>query len=336
MKLNQFYSYFIMCNLQRNKVMTSYNIENDNIKDIYNLLIVNILNNIKFIYNIMDELDLDINNYSLNDILKLFNLKKDFTEEDLKEAKKKVLMTHPDKSRLKKEVFLFFSSAYKLIYKIHKFRTKSSEPITNNNVYIADNIDCEEDNKALWEKLSKHKQFNTFFNEMFEKNISKISNNNDGYGEWFKTEETILVAKNSNEMNTFIDERKKELRNNSIMLYKEVSDNGEYYGTDLVKNNNGYKSNMFSSLQYDDLKQAYTESVVPVSMEDYETYKKYNDINELRHSRDVDKYSYKSNHRVNKNVEEEDIARAFQLAKQDEEIRNIKTKMASNFLKLLN
>ena len=137
-------------------------------------------------------------------------------------------------------------------------------------------------------------------------------------------------------MNTFIDERKKELRNNSIMLYKEVSDNGEYYGTDLVKNNNGYKSNMFSSLQYDDLKQAYTESVVPVSMEDYETYKKYNDINELRHSRDVDKYSYKSNHRVNKNVEEEDIARAFQLAKQDEEIRNIKTKMASNFLKLLN
>ena len=54
----------------------------------------------------MDDLDLDINNYELNDILKLFNIPSDFREQ-LKLCKKAVLKTHPDKSGLDKEVFLF-------------------------------------------------------------------------------------------------------------------------------------------------------------------------------------------------------------------------------------
>ena len=56
----------------------------------------------------MDELDLDINNYELNDILNLFQIPSDFTEEQLKQCKKAVLKTHPDKSGLDKEVFFVF------------------------------------------------------------------------------------------------------------------------------------------------------------------------------------------------------------------------------------
>ena len=51
----------------------------------------------------MESLDLDLNNYGLNDILKLFNLDYDFNKEGLKQAKKVVLMTHPDKSYLDKK-----------------------------------------------------------------------------------------------------------------------------------------------------------------------------------------------------------------------------------------
>ena len=40
----------------------------------------------------MESLDLDLNNYGLNDILKLFNLDYDFNKEGLKQAKKVVLM----------------------------------------------------------------------------------------------------------------------------------------------------------------------------------------------------------------------------------------------------
>ena len=47
--------------------------------------------------------DLDITNYKLQDILNLFNLTLDFNEDDLKQAKKITLKTHPDKSKLPKE-----------------------------------------------------------------------------------------------------------------------------------------------------------------------------------------------------------------------------------------
>ena len=51
----------------------------------------------------MNELDLNIKNYNLTDILNLFNLSPNFDETGLKNAKKQVLMTHPDKSHMEKE-----------------------------------------------------------------------------------------------------------------------------------------------------------------------------------------------------------------------------------------
>ena len=52
----------------------------------------------------MEKLDLDIDNYDLLDILKLFKIEYHFTEEDLKKVKRTVLKTHPDKSKLDKKV----------------------------------------------------------------------------------------------------------------------------------------------------------------------------------------------------------------------------------------
>ena len=47
-----------------------------------------------------------------------FKIPSDFTEEQLKQCKKAVLKTHPDKSGLDKEVFLF-SKAYKVLYGVY-------------------------------------------------------------------------------------------------------------------------------------------------------------------------------------------------------------------------
>ena len=41
----------------------------------------------------MDHLDLDINNYDVDDLLNLFNLEKDFNEKQLKGARAIVLTT---------------------------------------------------------------------------------------------------------------------------------------------------------------------------------------------------------------------------------------------------
>ena len=54
------------------------------------------------------DVDLNLENYTLNDLLKLFNISFNFREKELKEAKKIVLRMHPDKSKLDKKYFLFF------------------------------------------------------------------------------------------------------------------------------------------------------------------------------------------------------------------------------------
>ena len=75
----------------------------------------------------MESLDLNIDNYNLPDILALFNLPTLFNEEDLKRARLAVLKTHPDKSQLPKEYFMFFTKAYRILHQIYTVR----HPATN-------------------------------------------------------------------------------------------------------------------------------------------------------------------------------------------------------------
>ena len=53
----------------------------------------------------MDNIDLNIDNYNLQELLNLFSITENFSEKDMKEAKKVVLRTHPDKSGLDKKYF---------------------------------------------------------------------------------------------------------------------------------------------------------------------------------------------------------------------------------------
>jgi len=115
----------------------------------------------------MEELDLDINNYSLNEILSLFKLPLEFDERDMKKAKRIVLMTHPDKSKRDKKYFLFFSSAYKILFEVYKFRQRQSNPTEYENYSL--NMDNQDKNvNKILEKFSNKKGFNKKFNELFE------------------------------------------------------------------------------------------------------------------------------------------------------------------------
>ena len=65
------------------------------------------------------DIDLNEDNYDYQELLDLFNLQSNFTYEDLKIAKKKVLMLHPDKSFLDKKYFIFFLKMYEKIKQIY-------------------------------------------------------------------------------------------------------------------------------------------------------------------------------------------------------------------------
>ena len=68
--------------------------------------------------------NLDIHMYSLTELLDLFGLTHDISMEDLKRAKKKVLMSHPDKSKLDAKYFLFYKKAFEVIVQFYDNQNK--------------------------------------------------------------------------------------------------------------------------------------------------------------------------------------------------------------------
>jgi hypothetical protein len=97
-------------------------------------------------------IDLNIENYSLNDLYNLFKINSQtLTDDIMKDAKKIVLMTHPDKSRLEPKYFLFYSAAYKRLYSIYEFQNKSSRK----NVMLEDH-NPDENNRVLDNMFQKN------------------------------------------------------------------------------------------------------------------------------------------------------------------------------------
>ena len=115
----------------------------------------------------MDDHDLDISNYDLADILNLFNCNYSFTLEDLKKAKIKYLMTHPDKSNLSINYFLFYKKAYKTLEEVYRFRQKKFQCAHN----VAYNPELGDNNIQLLKSIHgmKVKDFNDWFNTAFNK-----------------------------------------------------------------------------------------------------------------------------------------------------------------------
>ena len=79
--------------------------------------------------------NLDINTYSLEEMFSLFDLTYDLTEESMRAAKKKVLMIHPDKSKLSSEYFLFYKQAYEIILDIYKQKNRIQNAPLSATVY---------------------------------------------------------------------------------------------------------------------------------------------------------------------------------------------------------
>ena len=99
-------------------------------------------------------MDLDIDNYNLNDVLNLFGLKHDFDEEQLKHAKRVALKTHPDKSGLDKNIFMFFVKAYNMLVSVYKFKNKTEKEVVNKD-YTDTDIDHDYRNVELLKMTMK-------------------------------------------------------------------------------------------------------------------------------------------------------------------------------------
>ena len=234
----------------------------------------------------MDNFDLNIDNYDLEDLLNLFHLNYEFDENDLKRAKTVALKTHPDKSGLNKEVFLFFMKAYKMIESIYEFKLKRAKCARNTSY---ENEKMESDKKTLLlKKLDgmKAKDFNKWFNKMFEKVKVNDDDVDSGYGKWFKSDEDVNEETVTNKRDMEAAFNKKKAASRELVLHKGVNEMVHGGGYDLTRSKpDEYSSDIFSKLQYDDLRKAHTETVVPVTHEDYLRRKKYNNVESLKKDR---------------------------------------------------
>lgn len=285
-------------------------------------------------------LDLDINNYNLDDLLALFRIPINFTREQLKDVKKVVLMTHPDKSGQPKELFLFFTSAYKIIHQIYTFRTRSdalseSNIVYNSNVEGRVNVDS-----SVIEKFN-----NKMFNSTWEKHKSEAFADEEGYGEWLKEEEESYdnKPKTMDDVNKQISKRKEQIR--TLVVKSEVSEYGSLgvYGHSSISRDKPtcYEAPVFGNLQYDDLRRAYTESVVPVTEEDYKVHKQFSNQDQLQRFRgqDFNEHFRASDHKAKlkemySNDEINSARRAYELARQDERLRSVREGWSSSLLRL--
>ena len=302
----------------------------------------------------METLDLNIENYDLEDILNLFKIPSNFDENHLKSAKKMVLKMHPDKSSLGPEYFLFFSKAYKMIYRIWEYKNKDTLKKENHVSYQTINsfhLDLEKERKQILENfLNKNnykdtKKFNEWFNEQFEKNKLETEDQSRGYGNWLKSDEDLDEIKDisPSQLAEEMDKKKTHLR--SLIVHKEVSELDFFYkgATDLTgEAPESYCSDLFSDLPYEDLRKAHTETVIPVTMEDYNTTKKFADINQYKQYRSSqelvplsEKQAKEFLNNKYKIQERETTERAYKLTKQMEEsIKKQDTLWASmNYIK---
>ena len=258
--------------------------------------------NINYNNNQYEMIDLNIENYSREELYKLFGFRTSaiLSEDNMKDAKKIVLKTHPDKSRLDNKYFIFFGKAYKRLHDIYEFQNKTNSKKNTNSSYHEGDEYTDSDNSQVLDKMFDIKKdlkdtnnFNKWFNDKFDKHRLEDPVEH-GYGNWLKSDEDIIFTPqniNKDSMAKHIEKRKKEIQ--TLTPYKGVGDavlHSSAGGTSLMEYNSNFTSgSLFNSggVGFTDLRQAYAESVIPVTEDDFNKVQKFKNINDYKRHRDT-------------------------------------------------
>jgi hypothetical protein len=264
--------------------------------------------------------DLDIDSYSVADIFKLFGITdRALNDEIMKESKRIVLKTHPDKSNLDSKYFLFYSKAYKRLYGIYEFQNKSEKKNVRADLSNSENGRLL-DNMLKSKGLQDPRKFNAWFNAQFEKHEMNDADDN-GYGEWLKSDDGLYDTSNVSKANMAgeFDKRKKQVQ--ALTVYEGVGErHSSIMGGSLLRQQNNYTSD---SGMYSDLRQAYVESVIPVTEADFDKMPKYKNVDEYKSKQVIgtpmDKETAMNQLlRQNRKDEHESVATAYYYAQQME------------------
>jgi hypothetical protein len=241
------------------------------------------------------EHNLNIHMYKFEELLGLFDLSYDISFEDMKRAKKKVLMSHPDKSKLDPKYFLFYKKAFDLVVNFYENQNKQKKSLPNEKVDyspMSNNL-----NKQTTKEVSNiingmdKKKFNSQFNELFDKNMTKKID--ESRNEWFTSEKSsyeINEKINSKNMSSAIENVKQQQQ--QVVRYAGVQDlyinseSGNKLYDDEDDDGSYVTSDPFSKLKFDDLRKVHKEqTVINVSEKDYNNVKQYSSVDHMMQDR---------------------------------------------------
>ena len=158
--------------------------------------------------------NLNIQMYNFQELLNLFDLSSNIDIDDLKRAKMKVLMMHPDKSRLSSEYFIFYKKAFEIIVDFYNTQSKMKKEVAPTKYTNFVNTDYDKNtHNQLNTTINKMQSsdFNTKFNQLFDDNMGHAFKANEEKNQWFSQEDPIYKTESSKKnVNAAIDEIKQQ------------------------------------------------------------------------------------------------------------------------------
>lgn len=255
----------------------------------------------------MQSHNLNIQNYTFDELLGLFDLQTyQLSIEDMKRAKKKVLMLHPDKSRLQPEYFLFYKKAYEIILQFYHNQERQNQVINETTTKYVPDTESQQ-NKQVQRQVAatigkmKSSDFQSKFNTLFEKN-ELIARPDPRRNDWFVQENaTIKISTpvSENNLGQTFQAIKQQQQNTGLIQYRGVQDlyssistgSSQLYDTDDNEEGLYINSDPFSKLKFDDLRKVHKDQTVfAVSESDYQNIPKYDSVEQF--NRERGKFSY--------------------------------------------
>ena len=282
--------------------------------------------------------NLDIRQYGLDEIYSLFGVRREtLSIEDLKKAKQRVLMTHPDKSGMPSDYFIFYKKAlevlatdYAEMHRVEQSNNRMTELQHNNYEYSHGGGEEEERMRAVAGKTASGDKFQRDFNRIFEEQMQQKID--ESRNDWFKDDraayDTSKVGKSN--MNQSIEEVKRQQR--AVARYTGgVRELTHHIGTRLYDeqgtgNPEGdgedqyISGDPFAKLKFEDLRRVHKdETVFQVSESDFQnqtTYKNVEEYGRARSSQQFEQISKQQAENILQQREQERAQRIQQFQRQ--------------------
>jgi hypothetical protein len=235
--------------------------------------------------------NLDINTYCLDEIFALFDLDYNLTEPKMRAAKMKVLMIHPDKSRLPPNYFHFYKQAYEIVLNIYKQKSKPTQATTYTPEIDSSSSIGNNSNPENEVNVSK-KVSNTKFNELYDKNMTKKID--QSRFEWFKNDAAEDYSNRKVNPKNMGDELESiKQKQAALVTYKGVQEmmsstgGGTSYFDEDDASDEYVACDVFGKLKFDDLRKVHKDQTVfAVSERDFGKRTQYASVDHFVRDRD--------------------------------------------------